>query len=111
MRQQLKLYKRHKKTPADTQNGTVRDFAGRAGMSDRSIRREIEQGNYIIRPKVEGSKSAVLINMIYIAVEAAEQAERVRQLWADRPSPQSLALIHIHRGRRIPSLAFSCTAQ
>lgn len=63
----------------DTPYVTVQEFARRSGMSDRSIRREIEQGNYIIRPKVEGSKSAVLINMVHMAVEAAEQAERMRQ--------------------------------
>ncbi len=63
----------------DTPYVTVQEFARRSGMSDRSIRREIEQGNYIIRPKVEGSKSVVLINMVHMAVEAAEQAERMRQ--------------------------------
>lgn len=68
----------------DTPYVTVQEFARRSGMSDRSIRREIEQGNYIIRPKVEGSKSAVLINMVHIAVEAAEQAERVRQAAASQ---------------------------
>ncbi|MBB61134.1 hypothetical protein [Stutzerimonas balearica] len=72
----------------DTPYVTVQEFARRSGMSDRSIRREIEQGNYIIRPKVEGSKSAVLINMIHIAVEAAEQAERVRQSGAGSQSAQ-----------------------
>ena len=63
----------------DTPYVTVQEFARRSGMSDRAIRREIEQGNYIIRPKVEGSKSVVLINMVHMAVEAAEQAERMRQ--------------------------------
>lgn len=63
----------------DTPYVTVQEFARRSGMSDRSIRREIEQGNYVIRPKVEGSKSVVLINMVHMAVEAAEQAERLRK--------------------------------
>ncbi|UNG19276.1 hypothetical protein [Stutzerimonas zhaodongensis] len=72
----------------DTPYVTVQEFARRSGMSDRSIRREIEQGNYIIRPKVEGSKSAVLINMVHIAVEAAEQAERVRQAAASQRAAQ-----------------------
>ncbi|MDC0686186.1 hypothetical protein POF53_01160 [Mitsuaria sp. RG] len=62
----------------DTPYVTVGEYAKRSGQSDSAIRREIEQGRYIIRPKVEGSKSAVLINMVYLAMEAAEQAERVR---------------------------------
>lgn len=68
----------------DTPYVTVQEFARRSGMSDRSIRREIEQGNYIIRPKVEGSKSAVLINMVHMAMEAADQAERMRQAGGNR---------------------------
>ncbi|EQM70971.1 hypothetical protein [Pseudomonas tohonis] len=62
----------------DTPYVTVQEFARRSGLSDRSIRREIEQGRYLIRPKCEGSKSSVLINMVHMAFEAAEQAERVR---------------------------------
>lgn len=62
----------------DTPYVTVDEFAKRSGQSNTAIRREIEQGRYIIRPKVEGSKSAVLINMVHMAIEAAEQAERVR---------------------------------
>jgi hypothetical protein len=58
---------------------TVGEYAKRSGQSDSAIRREIELGRYIIRPKVEGSKSAVLINMVHLAMEAAEQAERVRE--------------------------------
>lgn len=68
----------------DTPYVTVQEFARRSGMSDRSIRREIEQGHYIIRPKVEGSKSAVLINMVHMAMEAADQAERMRQAGSNR---------------------------
>lgn len=64
----------------DTPYVTVGEFARRSGQSDSAIRREIEQGHYLTRPKVEGSKSAVLINMIHIAMEAAEQAERARQV-------------------------------
>ncbi|MGZ0703818.1 hypothetical protein [Pseudomonas piscis] len=62
----------------DTPYVTVGEYAKRSGQSDSAIRREIELGRYIIRPKVEGSKSAVLINMVHIAMEAAEQAERAR---------------------------------
>lgn len=62
----------------DTPYVTVGEYARRSGQSDSAIRREIELGRYIIRPKVEGSKSAVLINLVHIAMEAAEQAERVR---------------------------------
>lgn len=68
----------------DTPYLTVQEFARRSGLSDRSIRREIEQGHYIIRPKVEGSKSAVLINMVHMALEAADQAERMRQSGGNR---------------------------
>jgi len=63
----------------DTPYVTVGEFAKRSGQSDSAIRREIEMGRYVIRPKEEGSKSAVLINMVHMALEAAEQAERVRQ--------------------------------
>ncbi|MDV9030703.1 hypothetical protein Q7C30_001115 [Pseudomonas sp. RAC1] len=62
----------------DTPYVTVGEYAKRSGQSDSAIRREIELGRYIIRPKVEGSKSAVLINMVHLALEAAEQAERIR---------------------------------
>lgn len=63
----------------DTPYVTVQEFARRSGMSDRSIRREIEQGHYLIRPKIEGSKSAVLINMVHMAMEAAAQVDRLSQ--------------------------------
>ena len=63
----------------DTPYVTVGEYAKRSGQSDTAIRREIELGRYIIRPKVEGSKSAVLINLVHLAMEAAEQAERVRK--------------------------------
>lgn len=63
----------------DTPYVTVGEYAKRSGQSDSAVRREIELGRYIIRPKVEGSKSAVLINMVHLAMEAAEQAERVRE--------------------------------
>lgn len=62
----------------DTPYVTVGEYARRSGQSDSAIRREIELGRYIIRPKAEGSKSAVLINLVYLAIEAAEQAELVR---------------------------------
>lgn len=62
----------------DTPYVTVGEYAKRSGQSDSAIRREIDLGRYIIRPKTEGSKSAVLINMVHILQEAAEQAERAR---------------------------------
>ncbi|HBO4817472.1 hypothetical protein ISE67_16280 [Pseudomonas aeruginosa] len=63
----------------DTPYVTVNEFIRRSGQSDKAVRREIEKGNYIIRPKADESlKTAVLINMIHLAMEAAEQAERVR---------------------------------
>lgn len=63
----------------DTPYVTVQEFARRSGLSDRSIRREIEQGHFIVRPKDgKGEKSTVFINMVHLAMEAAEQAERVR---------------------------------
>ena len=63
----------------DTPYVTVQEFARRSGLSDRSIRREIEQGHFIVRPKDgKGEKSTVFINMVHLAKEAAEQAERVR---------------------------------
>lgn len=62
----------------DTPYVTVSEYARRSGQSDSAIRREIEQGRYLIRPKAEGSKAALLINMVHIAMEAAEQAELAR---------------------------------
>lgn len=63
----------------DTPYVTVQEFARRSGLSDRSIRREIELGHFIVRPKDgKGEKSTVFINMVHLAMEAAEQAERVR---------------------------------
>lgn len=62
----------------DTPYVTVGEYAKRTGQSDSAIRKEIELGHYQIRPKVPGSKSAVLINMIHLVLEAAEQAELVR---------------------------------
>ncbi len=73
----------------DTPYVTVSEFVKRSGQSESAIRREIEQGRYLIRPKVDGSKSAVLINMVHLAQEAAEQAERVRQAAAKRRTPRS----------------------
>lgn len=68
----------------DTPYVTISEYARRSGQSNSSIRREITQGRYVIRPKHESSKAAVLINMIHIAVEAAEQAERIRS--SDKPA-------------------------
>lgn len=64
----------------DTPYVTVQEFARRSGLSERSIRREIEAGHFIIRPKEDkGDKSTVFINMVHMAMEAADQAERVRK--------------------------------
>lgn len=62
----------------DTPYVTISELVRRSGQSDSAIRREIELGHFLIRPKGEGSKSAVLVNMIHLAIEAAEQAERIR---------------------------------
>lgn len=62
----------------DTPYVTVGEFAKRSGQLDSSIRREIELGRSIIRPEVEGSKAAVLINIVHLAMEAAKQVERAR---------------------------------
>lgn len=62
----------------DTPYTTVRELSRRSGQSERTIRNEIEKGRILIREKTEGSKEAVLVNMIHLAMEAAEQAERVR---------------------------------
>ncbi len=63
----------------DTPYVTVAEFVKRSGQSRSSVENEIKAGHYVIRPKQEGSKGAVLINMVHMALEAAEQAERVRQ--------------------------------
>jgi len=62
----------------DTPYVTISEFVKRTGQSSTAVEREIKRGNYLIRPKEEGSKSAVLINMVHLTMEAAEQAERVR---------------------------------
>jgi hypothetical protein len=61
----------------DTPYTTVRELSRRSGQSERAIRNEIERGRMLIREKGEGSKEAVLVNMIHLAIEAADQAERV----------------------------------
>lgn len=61
----------------DTPYATVRELSRRTGQSERAIRNEIDRGRFLIRPKNEGSKEAVLVNMVHLTVEAAEQAERV----------------------------------
>jgi len=70
----------------DTPYVTVGEYAKRSGQSDTAIRREIDLGRYIIRPKAEGSKSAVLINLVHLAMEAAEQAERARGGKSNKPA-------------------------
>lgn len=61
----------------DTPYMTPNEFARRAGLSERSVRHKIDQGMILVREKKEGEKGTVFINMIYLAMEAADQAERV----------------------------------
>ncbi|MGR2710520.1 hypothetical protein B7453_19370 [Pseudomonas sp. IB20] len=61
----------------DTPYTTVRELARRSGQSERAIRNDIERGRILVRAKAEGSKEALLINMVALAIEAADQAERV----------------------------------
>jgi hypothetical protein len=62
----------------DTPYTTVRELSRRSGQSESAIRKEIERGRILVREKTEGSKEALLVNMLALAIEAAEQAERVR---------------------------------
>lgn len=62
----------------DTPYTTVRELSRRSGQSESAIRKEIERGRILIREKTDGSKEALLVNMLALAIEAAEQAERVR---------------------------------
>ncbi|MDP9518523.1 MULTISPECIES: hypothetical protein [Pseudomonas] len=62
----------------DTPYVTPNEFARRAGLTERSVRHKIDQGMILVRDKQPGEKGTVFINMIYLALEAAEQAERVR---------------------------------
>lgn len=68
----------------DTPYTTVRELSRRSGQSERAIRNEIERGRILIREKSEGSKEAVLVNMLALAIEAAQQAERVLTVQAKR---------------------------
>jgi hypothetical protein len=61
----------------DTPYVTPTEFARRAGLSERSVRHKIDQGMILAREKQPGEKGTVFVNMIYLAIEAAEQAERV----------------------------------
>lgn len=63
----------------DTPYVTPNEFARRVGLSERSVRHKIEQGMILIREKAPGEKGTILINMVHLAMEAAEQAERVRK--------------------------------
>ncbi|MCY1361315.1 hypothetical protein D9M68_690550 [compost metagenome] len=67
----------------DTPYVTPTEFARRAGLSERSVRHKIEQGVFLVREKTTGEKGTVFINMIHMAMEAADQAERVR---AEQPT-------------------------
>lgn len=61
----------------DTPYTTVRELARRSGQSERAIRNDIQCGRILIREKTDGSKEAVLVNMIALAAEAADQLDRV----------------------------------
>ncbi|MFL6969018.1 hypothetical protein ACJ6X8_22555 [Pseudomonas alvandae] len=60
----------------DTPYTTVRELARRSGQSERAIRNDIQCGRILIREKTDGSREAVLVNMVALAAEAAEQLER-----------------------------------
>lgn len=62
----------------DTPYVTIAEFVKRSGQSKSAVENEIKAGHYLIRPKQQGSRGAVLINMVHITMQAAEQAERVR---------------------------------
>jgi len=62
----------------DTPYVTIAEFVKRSGQSKSAVENEIRAGHYLTRPKEVGSKGAVLINMVHMTLEAAEQAERVR---------------------------------
>jgi len=62
----------------DTPYVTIAEFVKRSGQSKSAVENEIKLGHYLTRPKESGSKGAVLINMVHMALEAAEQAQRVR---------------------------------
>lgn len=59
----------------DTPYTTVRELARRSGQSERAIRNDIERGRILVRAKAEGPKEALLINMVALAIEAADQVE------------------------------------
>ena len=61
----------------DTPYVTPTEFARRAGLTERSVRHKIDQGMILVREKQPGEKGTVVVNMIYLAIEAAELAERV----------------------------------
>jgi len=62
----------------DTPYVTVNEYSRRSGLSDTAVRKQIERGGLLTRPKREGDTSSVLINLVHSVLEAAEQAERVR---------------------------------
>lgn len=61
----------------DTPYMTPAEFARRAGLTERSVRHKIEQGIILCREKNPGEKGTLFVNMVYLAMEASEQAERV----------------------------------
>lgn len=61
----------------DTPYTTVRELSRRSGQSERAIRNDIQCGRILIREKIDGSREAVLVNMIALAAEAADQLDRV----------------------------------
>ncbi|MFP3678897.1 hypothetical protein SB725_17505 [Pseudomonas sp. SIMBA_041] len=61
----------------DTPYVTPAEYARRVGISERSVRHKIDQGIILVREKQSGEKGTVFVNMVQMAIEAAEQAERV----------------------------------
>ncbi len=57
----------------DTPYVTIAEFVKRSGQSKSAVENEIRAGHYLTRPKEVGSKGAVLINMVHMTLEAAEQ--------------------------------------
>ena len=59
----------------DTPYVTVAEFARRAGLSERTVRHKVGTGELPICEKAQGSKSSVLINMVQLALRAAQDGK------------------------------------
>ena len=58
----------------DTPYVTIEEYAKRSGQSVTAVRNNIKEGLYLIRPKDEGSKKGVLINMVHMTMEEIGRA-------------------------------------